>query len=107
MHRFEYCQHIKTAEEFNRYTNVRELVGAEIHQYKLSIGRGGDAIKELKYIGQHVATIFRDFVPMKDAWCWTLLKDIQMQPEFMQSNCLLYDFSRLKRAKVCVKVSYA
>lgn len=104
MRRFDYCQYIHCAEDFEQYTNVRSLIVAELREYTLSIGRAASIFKELANVNKYIEYIFAEFVPMSDAWCYTLLKDIEMKDEFLNSDVFLYECMALKRARVCIEV---
>lgn len=104
---FNYCQYMRCVEDFDRYTNVRRLVIAEIREYLLSTKQLVNLFKEIAHVDRHIEYIFGEFLSISDAWCCTLLKDVRMEPEFMQSDLFVYDVMEMKRARVCVKVRFS
>lgn len=104
LHRFDYCQYLRSTDDFERYTNVRELVMRELRDCVRSIGRADVFFKEVKNVDQFIETIFADFLSMKDAFCCTLLKDLRFKSEFLESNLFVYDCMCMKRTKLCIRV---
>lgn len=92
---FDYCQGLGTAERFDACTNIRELVIDELKFHYRRIGTSYDLLHDVGRASDFIADIYKEFVPIPDAWNWTLLKDLvqRVLPEEVNANMVSIQFS--------------
>lgn len=74
---FDKCRRMKSPDEFDNNTNVRRLIKAELREHFIQ-KRIPNVFKEINKMDDYIATIFREYVPIPEAWVWTLLSQVSL-----------------------------
>lgn len=67
-----------SSKDFDKYTNIRELIKDQIEENQTEG-------KPPKINDDLIHNIFTKFVPIKEAWCWTFLKNLEMKRSYFET----------------------
>lgn len=95
---------MSTTEQFVTYTNIEELLTKEI---RTICGDDTEECREhLSRIDEYIKVVFNRFVKIPQAWLWTVLRHLTLNPSMFTSNWFLLHKYRLQKCYVEIKVIF-